>query len=1098
MQFISLLRLSLPSPALALGVSAAAVAALLSTPIPSQLHRDAQGTAAFGCPAGYELRDPVAIAREFRPALTDRAAGMIRSRYGAEACVWQKLPESFLEAGKLQQARIEAVGEMPAGLMRRAVEQKSALMARQKAVANADGQWVEYGKGSQIFDATYEESSGNDGIYDVMGRVDDFAYDANNRRLFAAVGNGGIWMSEAVGGNVGTFGDLWKPIHGGGSTGLPTLVTSAVEWTPAAGGADGRLIALTGEHTQGGNSYIGLGAYYSDDLGKTWKHSTGVPDGAFSFVLAVDQSNPMLVYAATGKGLYRSTDAGANFTNVALPVSPECAGNTTNPVCGFANFVTGLAVKMPEGDADPDCASGCPVVASVGYRAGNLPYSDGTAQSPGNGIYRSPNGEPGSFTRITNFAPSDPLTGVPSPLGLPAQDRLGRIEMGAATGADQDKNFIYALIQDARLFNGTSGPVLDSEVNQGAQLPIECADVPDGDPRFICELTAEGVSPTSFNGVYVSGDFGKTWTRMADDAELLATSPANGSSLSTTAALGVGPGVQSWYDQWIEVDPTQTDPVTGAPTRIAFGLEEIWTNAAQVPQDGVAQAAGPADFKVIGTYFAGKTCAFLIGNVDPVGTPACPTSSTSVGFDRVTTHPDQQGAIFIPDDSNDAGGVWLFAGNDGGVQKQLSSGPTDPFTNDDWAPANTGFYTLLNYGISVAKDGTVWYGLQDNTSGKILPDDSRKQIRIYIGDGMWTAVDPDNSNVAYYQTPGLSLNKTTDGGVTTSSADDFDVGTAHFLGPFHMDDTDAQHLVAVGTKVAVTVNGADSWTTVYDLGGNPDAGGALFQARTRPLDIHKAFIYAGACAPCNLVGSVNQFRNKISTNVGGSAAPAKGSAAGWHDAAMAGLPNRFIYNIHIDRDDPTGKTIYVVLGGYSPARWAGVGQFGDTNTNVQKGKNIWVSKDAGETFTSIQGNLPDVISTYIIKRRDQLIVATDVGVFISSDLKGTEWAPLGDHPNLPVNQLVLKPGDDMQLFSGTFGRGVLQYTFKAGGSTPVPPPPVTPTPVPPTPPPVITPPTSPVGSGQDTNVGRFGGGALGLPMLVALMGLGLLRRRRMR
>ncbi|MES2683969.1 MAG: sialidase family protein [Pseudomonadota bacterium] len=1072
----SLSRL-LSKPVLALGLSCAAVAAVLA-PLPNAIHFNTSGQAAFGCPAGYDLRDPVALAREFRPALTERAAAMIRSRYGAEACVWKKLPESFLEVGSQQQSRLETLGEVPAGLMRRAVEQKASLMARQKAVANADGKWLEYGKGSQIFDATYEASSGNDGIYDVMGRVDDFTYDPVNKRLFAAVGNGGIWMSEAVGGDVATLGDLWKPAHGTGATGLPTLVTSAVEWTPAAGGANGRLIALTGEHTQGGNSYIGLGAYYSDDLGATWKHSTGVPDGAFSFVLAVDQSNPMLVYAATGKGLYRSADAGVSFTNVALPVSDTCAGNITNPVCGFANFVTGLVVKTPEGDADPDCATGCPVVASVGYRAGTLPYSDGTPQAPGNGIYKSANGAPGSFERITNFAPDATL-----PVGLPPQDRLGRIEMGGTTGADQDKNFIYALIQDARLFNGTSGPVLDSDLNQGAQLPIECSELPDGDPRFVCELTAEGVSPTSFNGVFVSGDFGETWTRMADDAELLATSPVNGSSLSTTAALGVGPGVQSWYDQWIAVDPTQADPVTGAPTRIAFGLEEIWTNAANAPQDGTAQAAGAADFKVIGTYFAGKTCAFLIGNLGDPGTPACPTSSTQVSDMRVTTHPDQQGAIFIPDD---AGGVWLFAGHDGGVNKQYSASPiTDPFSNDDWAPANTGFYTLLNYGIAVAKDGTVWYGLQDNTSGKILADDSRQQIRIYIGDGMWTAVDPDNSNIAYYQTPGLSLNKTTDGGVSTNAADDFDVGTAHFLGPFHMDDSDAQHLVAVGTKVAVTLNGADSWTTVYDLGANADAGGALFQARTRPLDIHDAFIYAGSCAPCNLVGSANQFRNKISTNVGGAEAPAKGSPAGWHDAAMAGLPNRFIYNIHIDRADPTGKTIYVVLGGYSPARWAGVGQFGDTNTNVQQGKNVWVSKDAGETFTSIQGNLPDVISTYILKRGSQLIVATDVGVFISSDLNGTEWTPLGDHPNLPVNQMVLKPGDDTQLFSGTFGRGVLQYTFKAGGSTPVPP----------TLPPVISAP--PVGGASSAgSEGRFGGGALGLPMLVSLLSLVLLRRRR--
>lgn len=1081
--------LRLPAPALALGISVVAVGVLIGTAPPGRVYFAGNGAASFGCPDGYELRDPVALAREFRPTMSDRAAEKIRGRYGNELCIYKKFPESLMEKRVHETERADILGMVPEGLLQRAVDAKNEGFKRQKAVANAEGKWVEYGSGSQVFDEAFVASSGNDGIYDVMGRVDDFEYDAAHKRLFAAVGNGGIWMSEAVGGDVATLGDRWVPIHGGGATGLGTLVTSAVEWTSAAGGSDGRVLALTGEHTQGGNSYIGLGAWYSDDLGKTWKKATGVPDGAFSFVMAVDDANPKIVYAATGKGLYRSTDAGANYTNVALPVSDTCAGNNTNPVCGFANFVTGLAVKTPEGANDPECIDGCPVVAAVGYRAGNLLYSSGEEQSPGNGFYKSAHGVPGTFERITNFAPSVPGLGIPAPNGLPEQARLGRIEIGSATGPDQDKNFLYALIQDARLFNATATPVLDADISPGGQIPIECSEVPDGDPRFICELAAEGIpNPSFFNGVYVSGDFGETWTRMADDAELISTAAVVGSSLATTAALGIAPGFQSWYDQWIEVDPTQADPISGAPTRLAFGLEEVWINTANVALDGVAQAAGPADFRVIGTYFAGQTCAFLVGNIGP-GVPACPTSSTQVSENRVTTHPDQQGAIFIPDDN---GGVWLFAGHDGGISKQYSEDPiTDPFNNDDWTPANTGFYTLLNYGIAVAKDGTVWYGLQDNTSGKIEPD-TRRQVRIYVGDGVWAGVDPDNSDTAYYQTPGLSLNRTVDGGVTTTAINDFDIGTGHFLGPFQMDDTDANHLVAVGTKVAVSLNAGQSdadgnpltsWTTVYDLGVNSDAGGVAFQARTRPLDIHGAFIYAGSCAPCNLVGSTNQFRNKISTNVGGSAPPVKGGAAGWHDAKMTGLPNRFIYNIHIDRADPTGKTIYVVLGGYSPARWAGVGQFGDTNTNVQQGKNVFVSKDAGETFTSIQGNLPDIITTYIVKRRNQLIVATDVGLFISNDLSGSEWVPLGDHPNVPVNQLVLKPGDDTQLFSGTFGRGVLQYTFKAdggggGGVTP----------------PVITPPAQ-GGSGSD-NVGRFGGGAPGLMLLAGLAALGFARRSR--
>jgi len=1055
------------SPAVALTISVALVS-LVSLNLPVQRVQGGDGKQSFNCPAGYDWRDPAEVAAEFGAVSPARAA-KLREHYGEKACVWRKLPESLMEVGESQKARAEAVGEVPEGLLRKAAEQKAAMMPRQKAVANASGAWSEYGKGPQIYKAEYSGSAGNDGIPTVSGRVDEYVYDEANKRLFAAVGNGGIWLSEAVDGDLSTLGNSWRPL----GDKLPTLIASGVAWTTGGGGT---LIALTGEHTAGGNTYTGLGAYWTTDLGQTWNHATGIPDGALGSKLKVDPSNPNIVYAATGKGLFRSTDAGRNFTNVALPVSTDCAGNFTNSKCLFANIVTDVIVKVPGGITNEVCdAAGCPVIAAVGYRAGNLPYADGTAQSPGNGLYRSDTGVPGSYTKIEAAGP-DPLL----PYGFAPQDRIGRIEMGQAYGPEQDHNIIYAMVQDARLLNGTSGPLLDSDLIPGTQIPIECSSLPEGDPQFVCELVAEGLNPTYFNGIYASTDFGDTWFRMADDLELVGTAGATGSSLAATAALGVAPGIQSWYNQWIAVDPTQADPVTGAPTRIAFGLEEVWTNSLPLPLIGAPQAASPSDFKVIGTYFSGETCLFLIGNVGGVGVPVCPTSSTQVGG-RTTTHPDQQGGLFIPDGE---GGVWLFAGNDGGAYKQHSTDPTtDPLSNDKWGSGiNNGFYTLMNYGVSVAKDGTVWYGLQDNTSGKIDPT-TREQIRIYVGDGMWTAVDPDNANTAYFQTPGLSLVRTLDGGVSNEYVDGFDVGTAHFLSPFVMDDKDAKHLVAAGTKVAETLN-ADTdatWTTVYDF-GTDEASGAAFQARGRVLDVVGDYVYAAACGPCNLVGSANQFQRKLATNVGGDKPAAKGTADGWHDAALSGLPNRYIYSLHIDRNDPTGKTVYVVLGGYSTARWAPPGQYGDTNDNLQPGKNVWVSKDAGATFSSLQGNLPDVVTTAILRRGNQLIVGTDIGVFISSDLNGSEWVPLGSNlPSNPINQLVLKPGDDTQLFAATFGRGVQQYTFPAGGGS-----------------------SSgggssggsSGGSGGDSG-GRFGGSP-GAALLIVLAGLGLLRRRQRR
>ena len=72
--------------------------------------------------------------------------------------------------------------------------------------------------------------------------------------------------------------------------------------------------------------------------------------------------------------------------------------------------------------------------------------------------------------------------------GFAAQDRIGRVELGNAVGAQQDHDFLYAIVQDAAALNG--------------QLDVvDASGVPD--PR--------GSKGTVLNGIYVSADFGDHW-----------------------------------------------------------------------------------------------------------------------------------------------------------------------------------------------------------------------------------------------------------------------------------------------------------------------------------------------------------------------------------------------------------------------------------------------------------------------------------------------------------------------------------------------------------------------------------------------------------
>ena len=74
--------------------------------------------------------------------------------------------------------------------------------------------------------------------------------------------------------------------------------------------------------------------------------------------------------------------------------------------------------------------------------------------------------------------------------------------------------------------------------------------------------------------------------------------------------------------------------------------------------------------------------------------------------------------MFVPDSK---GGVTFVVGNDGGAYAQhVPAGAA--FDNYHWGNGiNQGLQTLLPYYASMAKDGTVVAGLQDNGNIKITP-----------------------------------------------------------------------------------------------------------------------------------------------------------------------------------------------------------------------------------------------------------------------------------------------------------------------------------------------------------------------------------------
>src|ERR671935_1641677 len=277
-----------------------------------------------------------------------------------------------------------------------------------------------------------------------------------------------------------------------------------------------------------------------------------------------------------------------------------------------------------------------------------------------------------------------------------------------------------------------------------------------------------------------------------------------------------------------------------------------------------------------------------------------------------------------------------------------------------------------------------------------------------------------------------------------------------FSNPFIMDPTDANHLITAGRDVEETTAGPDTvqcvdptcslintqWTKVYDLGTQKHPGDASASSadddpdnQMSAIDLNGDNAYIGYCGFCDVITQGQPFANGIATNVGGSQPPKRLTGQGWHIAAAQGLPTRYISSIRMDPSNP--RTVYVTLAGYL-ANIRPPGSHLDGNPDIGTG-SVFKSTDAGEHFTNISGNLPDVPANWVVLRGGQLIVGTDIGVFASSDTNGSSWAVLGRGlPNVPITHLELKPGDPNTLVAATYGRGVYLYHFNS------PPPPAAP------------------------------------------------------
>lgn len=300
----------------------------------------------------------------------------------------------------------------------------------------------------------------------------------------------------------------------------------------------GRVTTVTGTPHEPGTFYLGAsggGVWKSMDYGTTW---TNVSDGFFATpsigAISVAPSDPNVVYAGTGsdglrsnvisgKGVYKSIDAGTTWEHIGLPdvgqigaveIDPTdhnvvwvaAIGNAfkDGPDRGIYKTVDGgvswekvLFVSDQVGFADLELLPGNPnIVYAAAWKGQRKPWtiiSGGTSAE--GGIYKSVDGGK-KWTKLKE--------------GLP-QGTIGKIDLAVTPS---DSRMLYAIIEAPEKERG-----LYKSVDQGKSFEHVSDDIRlVNRPFYYTNVDVDPTNPqivySNANPLLKSTDGGKSWKRM--------------------------------------------------------------------------------------------------------------------------------------------------------------------------------------------------------------------------------------------------------------------------------------------------------------------------------------------------------------------------------------------------------------------------------------------------------------------------------------------------------------------------------------------------------------------------------------------------------
>ncbi|KRE55201.1 hypothetical protein ASG70_07225 [Phycicoccus sp. Soil748] len=730
----------------------------------------------------------------------------------------------------------------------------------------------------------------------------------------------------------GADGGVWRSSTGGGAwTPIADALPSLSGGDLQLAGSDGSLWFSTGEANTGGTSYVGAGVYRlanpatgsfapTDRVGGKELESTTI--GRLRW------GGGSTVFAATNRGIWYHAAGAAK-------------GDWT---FGFAPNMS----WMPEIKDD----AGKVLVPAGSNRSGNT--SSGATDA--------------AYKNIVNDVAVDPKNPkhVVAAIGWRSGDTYN--------GFYETNDFTQGPSSWHKLSVTLGGITNGSDVGY-----TTFAFSKTGDRLYaMVQQPSKISSASSLAGIFVSKTGSPTgpWNKIADSAQL----HNSGSALDRK---GYAVGVQAWYNQFLQVDPANSDHVWA-------GLEEVFET----------KDAG-SHWAAVSPYW---NFYFPCWNIDSAKN-TCPLAG----------HPDQHSVTV----GTSGGEPVVLFGNDGGVYRRPVNGAVNANGNatDLESVSRDGTLGALQYySSSVGTDpsGTgvvVSGGLQDNGVSnlrKVAPNGTNGDTEMgsnFGGDGGDGAADPRNgcnqlqeyTNLSVYVTNNCATNP---GATSTATATSWSLDpgdpNARFIAPMGLDGGNPDDAIFGGQYVYTAskvwaARDSSALKKVFDLGAGHSATAVSMQDGTA---------YVSWCGPCNNSG----FTRGIATNAGGT----------WHQLTLdSAFPNRFVQGLAID---PTskGQHAYAAINGFSrrftEGPGAGVG-------------HLYETTDGGAHWTDTSGNLPDVPASSVKRLSNgALVLGTDLGAFYRA-AGSTSWQRLGS--GLPLTVVMdLEVAPDGNLYAATHGRGM--------------------------------------------------------------------------